>query len=183
MPIGFYSSEDLVNHFESMLNGVSPNKLMYKVEIIQHTNKVKMSCATRDAGIPVMFNLSFCDKHLQFNNYSLGELLGFKKKDYYNNNCYVSEDPIIRNAYNDIFMQVIVNGSNVERIKSSNNSFSYFAYIQPDYKCKNVALDMVKEFLFDKEIDIQTLSFQFWNTRNYSITVPLVFNTVLEFCL
>ena len=183
LPVGFYNCTELTQQLQNTLNDVSPNKLSYTVGIMDHNNKVKISCKTRDGAIPVMFNLGFCDKHLQFNNFSINELLGFKKKDYCNNNCYIGEESVARNAYNEIYCKVLVNGSNVQRIKSSINDFSYFTYIQPDYDSKVVCTNNSEEFVFEQEIEIQNISFQFWNTRNYSITVPFAFDTVVQFCL
>lgn len=173
LPIGFYSTTDLTSQLTKTLNEASTNKLKYTVEIIPQTGKTKISCYTRD-GIPVMFNLSFGEKHFQFNNFGLNELLGFKKTDYCNNNYYISEERnITNNSYDNVYIKLFINGTSVQKIKSSGfTGFSYFA--DSSNECE-------EEFVFQDQLDIQSVSFQLCNTRDYIITMPITFDVLLSF--
>lgn len=179
LPIGFYNRDDLMTQLSNTLNTASCKKLVYTAEIVPQTGKTKLSCVTRD-GIPSMFNLTFPDKHYSFNNFGLNELLGFKRSDYYNNNCYISENKnMSENSYQNIYTKLLINGSNVQRIKSSNSGFSYFLALQN--KRDNTWAECDEEFVFDDSINIQSVSFQFWNTRDYIITVPLTFDVSISY--
>jgi len=204
IPIGFYVIDKLLDIITKSINFVSINKnndykfLIYKNKI---KNKVYITCdwiksindkdikrqdeKTRDKSV-LDFGIIFVSNNTSQNNYSLCEILGFDKNEYLNNNMYIGEKSPIENIYQNIYFKLFINDIEIERYYTTKETFTYYDKInfnlQSNYGNKICHIpNLNTPYDIDEELEMNKISFQFNNSIDYIINLPLNFDIVMGF--
>jgi hypothetical protein len=138
IPVGYYSIDKLLHIMETIVNDISAKtsdisaKTNYKFYRNKIKNKVYLTCEQK-ADEKNEFIRSLCNFGIYFtknnNEISIGEILGFQKHEYNNNNIYLSENHPNDTSYDDIFIKVYLNKMEIERCGTSNPHFCYYEMI------------------------------------------------------
>ena len=204
IPIGFYVIDKLLDIITKSINFVSINKnndykfLIYKNKI---KNKVYITCdwiksindkdikrqdeKIRDKSV-LDFGIIFVSNNTSQNNYSLCEILGFDKNEYLNNNMYIGEKSPIENIYQNIYFKLFINDIEIERYYTTKETFTYYDKInfnlQSNYGNKICHIpNLNTPYDIDEELEMNKISFQFNNSIDYIINLPLNFDIVMGF--
>jgi hypothetical protein len=182
--IGYYKIPELIQSIEIALNEQSPNKLSYKVSLDPSKNKIDFKC-TKD-GIPHNFNIQFPKEKRHVNYfYSLQEILGFKNSEYMNNDYYVSEYHPNENILQDFMIKLFVDGNEVKRYSSSNDSFGYFERFSIDLNTmfgKSFSPTHFDDpFDLVDDISCNEVAIELWTSDTHIMTRYTNFNIVLAF--
>ena len=201
IPIGFYVIDKLLDIITKSINFVSINKnndykfLIYKNKI---KNKVYITCdwikSINDKDIKrqekdksvLDFGIIFVSNNTSQNNYSLCEILGFDKNEYLNNNMYIGEKSPIENIYQNIYFKLFINDIEIERYYTTKETFTYYDKInfnlQSNYGNKICHIpNLNTPYDIDEELEMNKISFQFNNSIDYIINLPLNFDIVMGF--
>ena len=201
IPIGFYVIDKLLDIITKSINFVSINKnndykfLIYKNKI---KNKVYITCdwnktnndkdihqKIKDKSV-LDFGIIFVSNNTSQNNYSLCEILGFDKNEYLNNNMYIGEKSPIENIYQNIYFKLFINDIEIERYYTTKETFTYYDKInfnlQSNYGNKICHIpNLNTPYDIDEELEMNKISFQFNNSIDYIINLPLNFDIVMGF--
>jgi len=201
IPIGFYVIDKLLEIITKSINFVSLNKnndykfLIYKNKI---KNKVYITCdwiktnndkdidqKSKDKSV-LDFGIIFVSNNTSQNNYCLREILGFDKNEYFNNNMYIGEKSPIENIYQNIYFKLFINDIEIDRYYTTKETFTYYDKInfnlQSNYGNKICHIpNLNTPYDIDEEIEMNKISFQFNNSVNYIINLPLNFDIVIGF--
>ena len=183
IPIGYYSINDLLkclnillknNNFEiEVYRDNIKNKIIFKYNLSQNSSIINN------------FGICFIPNNTNiYNNYNLGEILGFKKTEYINNSYYISENYPIDNIYDDIFLKIFINDKEITKFNTSKNNFSYFEVISVDMqksfgKSLKYIPHTIEPYDIYENINVNTISFQFNNTFKYNLSTPINFHITL----
>jgi hypothetical protein len=185
IPIGYYSINDLLKCLNKLLKHNDFDIEVYKDNI---KNKIifKYTLST-NSSIVSNFGICFIQNNSNiYNNYSLGEILGFKKTEYINNSYYISENNPIDNIYDDLFLKIFINDKEITKYNTTKHNFSYFEVISMDME-KSFGKSLkyipytIEPYDIYENINVNTISFQFNNTFKYNLTTPINFHITLGF--
>jgi hypothetical protein len=196
IPIGYYSIEILLKVITSLLNNCSQgtNEYIYNVYKNTFTNKIHFTREVKnvDNGNNYIFGIDFTpkDRNIQknynnYNNYNLYEILGFRKREYFNNNIYISENHPVENVFEEIYIKLCINNKELQRYNTTLDTFSYYESIQLNMdenfgKTLYYNYDFMPYDIIDK-LDINSLSLQFYNTFNYHLHNIIEFDFILYY--
>jgi len=202
IPIGYYSIENLLKVITSLLNNCTStisdvnrqdtNEYIYDVYKNTFTNKIHFMRKVKNLDNKMNncnFGIDFTPKdrniHKNYNNYNLDEILGFGKKEYFNNNIYISENPPIENIFEDLYIKLFINNKELQRYNTSLDTFSYYDSIQINMqehfgKTLYYNYDFIPYDINDK-LDINSISLQFYNTFNYHLHGVIDFDIILYY--
>jgi len=196
IPIGYYSIEILLKVITSLLNNCSQgtNEYIYNVYKNTFTNKIHFTREVKnvDNGNNYIFGIDFTpkDRNIQknynnYNNYNLYEILGFRKREYFNNNIYISENHPVENVFEEIYIKLCINNKELQRYNTTLDTFSYYESIQLNMdenfgKTLYYNYDFMPYDIIDK-LDINSLSLQFYNTFNYHLHNMIEFDFILYY--
>lgn len=201
IPIGYYSIEILLKVITSLLNNCTStisdvnrqgtNEYVYNVYKNTFTNKIHFTREVKnvDNRSNYIFGIDFTpkDRNIQknYNNYNLDEILGFGKREYFNNNIYISENHPIENVFEDIYIKLCINNKELQRYNTTVDKFSYYQSIQLNMdenfgKTVYYNYDYMPYDITDK-LDINLISLQFYNTFNYHLHNVIDFDFILYY--
>ena len=175
IPIGYYKIESLIEKIKNLLNEKSEYE--YSIFINDIKNKVYITCKELD-----YFNIEF---ESDDDNICLGTLLGFNKKEYFQNNMYISENNITNKNLNDVYLKIFINNKELVKYTTTKNNFNYFDY----YKLNTVLGDTFYKTYCSKDLyklenvkNIENISFELMNIPyNFLQFNSLDFEIVLGF--
>jgi len=184
LPLGYYKIDELVHAIEDTLNTISPNKLIYQVSLSPNKNKISFKCS-KDT-IPHNFNIQFPKetRNVRF-TYSLQEILGFKMGDYMNNSFYISEYHPNDNLLENVMVKIFLDGYEVSRYASSNQSFGYFERFSIDMNAlfgKRFSPSIFDSpFDISSKLDCRELAIELWNSDTHIMSRYANFDIVFAF--
>ena len=113
IPIGYYDIDTLLKTITNLLNDMSINKNKdYKFNVYNNKikNKVYFTCQSTEKerlNKNTSFGLLF-KKNKDYNNYSLSDILGFEKEEYFNNNVYTAELYSDVNIFDELYVKIFI---------------------------------------------------------------------------
>ena len=198
IPIGYYSMENLLKVITSLLNNSTISDVNkqdtseYNVYKNTFTNKIHFVRKVKNVdniNNNCNFGIDFTPKdrnvYKNYNNYNLDEILGFGKREYFNNNIYISENNPIENIFEDVYIKLFINNKELQRYNTTLDTFSYYQSIQTNMdnhfgKTLYYNYDFIPYDINDK-LDINSISLQFYNTFNYHLNSVLDFDFILYY--
>ena len=191
IPIGYYDIDTLLKTITNLLNDMSINKNKdYKFNVSNNKikNKVYFTCQSTEKerlNKNTSFGLLF-KKNKDYNNYSLSDILGFEKEEYFNNNVYTAELYSDVNIFDELYVKIFINGKEIPRYSTSKKDFYYFETFDLNMdKCfSNKAsfnLPINSFEITQDNLDIKDISIQLNNSYDYYINTPVSFKFMLTF--
>jgi hypothetical protein len=191
IPMGYYDIDTLLKTITSLLNNVSINKNKdYKFNVYNNKikNRVFFVCESKEnerLNKNTMFGLLF-KRDKNYINYSLSDMLGFERDEYFNNNIYVAELHPIVNIYDEVYTKIFLNNKEIRRYSTSKKDFYYFDTFDLDMdkdfgKGIQIELSISPFEITENNFDIKDISIQFNNTYDYYIHNIIPFKCILTF--
>ena len=177
IPIGYYTVDNLCKAMGELLNHHSVNKHKYQLFRNPVKNRIYFQCNIKDSK-PAAFSIHFPEAATK-NELGLGDLLGYQKSEYINNNIYVSETNPVDNILEDIYLKVFINDKEIARITSTKNGFSYFENYSVDLNqqfgksvslAANSSSDFHHAFEITEQLNCNELSIELWNNTKHPMT-------------
>lgn len=191
IPMGYYDIDTLLKTITSLLNNVSINKNKdYRFNVYNNKikNRVFFVCESKEnerLNKNTIFGLLF-KKDKNYINYSLSDMLGFEKDEYFNNNIYVAELHPIVNIYDEVYTKIFLNNKEIRRYSTSKKGFYYFETFDLDMdkdfgKGMHIELSINPFEITQNNFDIKDISIQFNNTYDYYIHNIIPFKCIFTF--
>lgn len=168
IPIGYYSISTLVKEIsKNLLTGFHINYDVIKNRIIiKNTSEEDYK----------IFRLVFPSSDIL----SIGEILGFQEKEYKNSSTYIGEGNPIIEDFNNIYLRLFINDTEIKNVYSTKNDFSYFHYYKMKENTRFIQSDEVQEFTFTSNTNIKSIGFQLL-CNPYMILSNINFETLILF--
>uniref|UniRef100_A0A6C0H6A4 Uncharacterized protein n=1 Tax=viral metagenome TaxID=1070528 RepID=A0A6C0H6A4_9ZZZZ len=188
IPIGYYTLDNLCKVMAEVLNHHSVNKHKYQLFRNPVKNRIHFQCNIKDSK-PAVFSIHFPEATTR-NELGLGDLLGYQKSEYINNNIYVSETNPVDNILEDIYLKLFINGKEIPRITSTKNGFSYFENYSVDLNqhfgtsvtlATNCSSDFHHSFEITEQLNCNELSIELWNNTKHPMTRYSEFECTVTF--
>lgn len=163
IPFGYYTIKELLKCINKLLSITLKNT--YNIYLHKNKNKIYFNSDK-------IFNL-----HIDKN------LLGFIKKDYINNNNYISELYPDTNIYNNLYIKLYINDKEII-CNTGNNNFTYFYKIITNYSkyfgIKKNFSENFNEYLFNELLDISNIKLVFFDCFHNKILKFIDFEISFE---
>lgn len=172
LPLGNYTIENLCDTLSKKLNDLSILNIEYKVEI-DHLLKKMVICHAEETYYTynTIFGLKFTS--------DLNKILGFTKKEYFNNNQYTAEEFFNLTQNDIVFLKL---NHELNRLNTINNDpvcamidISQFAFN------KTVNLSNIQTFKWNTPVSIKHLNIQWKNIENNDVLLNSDHMINLEF--
>ena len=189
IPIGYYDIDTLLKTITNLLNDMSINKNKdYSFNVFNNKikNRVCFTCESNDKqrlNKNTSFGLLF---KKESNNYSLSDILGFEKEEYFNNNVYTAELYPNINIFDELYVKIFINDKEIPRYSTSKRDFYYFETFDLDIRSRfgdKITFDLpINSFEITQDnLDIKDISIQLNNSYDYYINNPVSFKFMLTF--
>lgn len=173
LPHGNYTIETLCDTLSNKLTDVSIQHIEYKVYVDNLLKKIVICHSQNDTYYTFnnMFSLKF--------NSDLNKILGFTKKEYFNNNQYTAED-FYNMTQNDIIL-IKLNGE-FNRLNYVNNDpiFALLDISLYDFN-KTINLSNVQTFTWNEPVSIKSLQIKWENLDKNTVSLNSDHMLYLEF--
>jgi hypothetical protein len=148
IPFGYYSISNLTECMNQCISDIS-----FGCEIYYNNIKNRVYIDS-DEKISITFS----------NN--LNNLLGFSKKEYTNNNKYISENNPCTNIFDDIYIKLLLNDKEVFKTITNKESINYYEYIHLNLS-KNFGKNIYTQFdndyfNFPEKINVNKITIQLY---------------------
>lgn len=168
IPIGYYTLSQLILEINKVLIDIKSNCTVVYEEI---KNRV---CIENTSTKYKTFDILFP----QIETITIGELLGFNEKEYRNNNLYIAEILPDVELFNDIFLRIFINDTELKRINTTKENFTYFTLLS--YENKTIMNQPNLNYHIPK-CSVNTISFQLLCNPFMPISSNISFEIVLYF--
>lgn len=184
IPIGYYTTQELMDKLADVMTAASVNKYVYSVKIHPTKRKVYLSATRPESSLRATFGIMFLDKRTASSGISMREMLGFSHHEYLNNDLYVSESFPSTDVYDTLYLKLFLNGKEVVKYLTSTANFGYFQCFDLSYegsRGKPFVWNAPSLDFFDiqEDINVKDISFQFYTSPHHRLSRIVDFETVL----
>jgi hypothetical protein len=168
IPIGYYNIKNLVKEINKLLQDMKSN-----CNLVQSDIKNRIYIENNSSKYKT-FDIIFPDIQM----ITIGEMLGFSEKEYRNNNIYIAENLPDIELFNDIYLRMFVNNTELNRIKTTKENFTYFTLLS----AKNTLFYSDTECKYSiPKTNIHNVSFQLLCNPYIPLTSNIYFEIILFF--
>ncbi len=168
IPIGYYNVKELIQCINETIKKNTLLRNEYSITLHKNKNKI------------------YIKSNKNFNIYFNTNLLGFSKKEYLNNNNYISENFPYTNIYDNLYIKLFINDTYEIVYNNSNSNFTFYYNFQTKYNSnfgnkifKNTDLD---NYYFDNsKINIGDIKIEFYDSNRNKITKYIDFEMLFSF--